>query len=65
MTTVVLHDALEWAARTRAFRERFVGRCSAGLSLEDVRAELERALYHGLDAFKLREVSPAWEEVAG
>ena len=30
-----------------------------------VRAELERALYHGLDAFKLREVSPAWEEVAG
>ncbi len=30
-----------------------------------VRADLERALYHGLDAFKLREVSPAWEEVAG
>ncbi len=29
------------------------------------RADLERALYHGLDAFKLREVSPAWEEVAG
>jgi hypothetical protein len=29
------------------------------------RAVLERALYHGLDAFKLREVSPAWEEVAG
>ena len=42
MTTVLLHDALEWAARTRAFRERFVGRCSAGLSLADVRAELER-----------------------
>jgi len=29
------------------------------------RAEIERALYHGLDAFKLREVSPVWEEVAG
>jgi DNA repair exonuclease SbcCD nuclease subunit len=29
------------------------------------RAVLERALYHGLDAFKLREVTPAWEEVAG
>jgi DNA repair exonuclease SbcCD nuclease subunit len=25
---------------------------------------LERALYHGLDAFKLREVSPAWDEVS-
>jgi len=29
------------------------------------RATLERALYHGLDAFKLREVAPAWDEVAG
>lgn len=28
------------------------------------KADLERALYYGLDAFKLREVSPAWEEVA-
>ncbi|MCC6350395.1 MAG: metallophosphoesterase [Candidatus Eisenbacteria bacterium] len=28
------------------------------------RAMLERALYHGLDAFKLREVAPAWDEVA-
>jgi DNA repair exonuclease SbcCD nuclease subunit len=28
------------------------------------RATLEHALYHGLDAFKLREVSPAWDEVA-
>lgn len=28
------------------------------------RAVLERALYHGLDAFKLREVAPAWDEVA-
>lgn len=29
------------------------------------RAVLERALFHGLDAFKLREVSQAWDEVAG
>jgi hypothetical protein len=29
------------------------------------RAMLERALYHGLDAFKLRDVTPAWEESAG
>lgn len=29
------------------------------------RATLERALYHGLDAFKLREVVPALDEVAG
>jgi DNA repair exonuclease SbcCD nuclease subunit len=29
------------------------------------RATLERALYHGLDAFKLREVAPVWDEVAG
>jgi len=29
------------------------------------RVVLERALYHGLDAFKLREVAPAWDEVAG
>lgn len=42
MTGVVLDDALEWAARTRAFRERFVGRCAEGLSLTEVKAELER-----------------------
>ncbi len=27
------------------------------------RRNLERALYYGLDAFRLREVSPAWEEI--
>lgn len=39
---MALDDALEWAARTRSFRDRFVGRCSDGLSLGDVRAELDR-----------------------
>ncbi len=29
------------------------------------KAVLERALFHGLDAFKLREVAPVWDEVAG
>jgi hypothetical protein len=28
------------------------------------RAHLERALYYGLDAFRLREVMPMWEEVS-
>jgi len=37
-----LDDAVEWAARTRAFREAFVARCAAGLTLVDVRAELDR-----------------------
>jgi len=32
--------AIEWAARTRASRERFVGRCAEGLTLTDVRDEL-------------------------
>ncbi len=27
------------------------------------RATIERALYYGLDAFRLREVQPAWEEI--
>jgi DNA repair exonuclease SbcCD nuclease subunit len=30
----------------------------------EARRDLERALYYGLDAFRLREVSPAWEEIA-
>jgi len=28
------------------------------------RVALERALYYGLDAFRVREVQPQWEEVA-
>jgi hypothetical protein len=28
------------------------------------RVALERALYYGLDAFRVREVVPQWEEVA-
>lgn len=34
-------DAIVWATRTREFRDAFVDRCG-GLSLADVRAELER-----------------------
>ena len=29
----------------------------------EARATIERALYYGLDAFRLREVQPAWEEI--
>ena len=29
----------------------------------EARATIERALYYGLDAFRLREVAPAWEEI--
>ena len=29
----------------------------------EARATLERALYYGLDAFRLREVAPMWEEI--
>lgn len=39
---MALPDALEWADRTRSFRERFVGRCTDGLSLADVKSELDR-----------------------
>jgi hypothetical protein len=48
--------------------ERFVTELLSQIDAEGdaaKRAVLERALYHGLDAFKLREVSPSWEEVAG
>ena len=33
-------------------------------SESDQRVALERALYYGLDAFRVREVVPQWEEVA-
>lgn len=33
--------AISWAARTREFRDAFVRRCAAGLSLAEVRAELD------------------------
>lgn len=32
--------AIEWATRTRAARDGFVGRCAEGLTLTDVRDEL-------------------------
>jgi hypothetical protein len=38
-----LDDALAWAERTRAFRAAFLSRCG-GLTLGDVRAELQREL---------------------
>lgn len=46
--------------------ERFARELLAQIDAESDparRAVLERALYHGLDAFKLREVAPAWDEV--
>jgi len=48
--------------------ERFARDLLARIEFEKdpaARATLERALYYGLDAFKLREVAPAWEEVSG
>ena len=29
----------------------------------EARTTIERALYYGLDAFRLREVAPLWEEI--
>lgn len=46
--------------------ERFARELLAQIDAESDparRATLERALYHGLDAFRLREVAPAWDEV--
>ena len=31
----------------------------------EARATIERAVYYGLDAFRLREVTPMWEEIGG
>ena len=29
----------------------------------EARAAIERALYYGLEAFQIRDVTPAWEEI--
>lgn len=63
------YDLAGYRAREpKTTEERFVRELLAQIDAETEpakRAVLERALYHGLDAFKLREVAPAWEEVAG
>ena len=51
----------------RTTEERFALDLLARMDAEkdpEKRVALERALYYGLDAFRLREVSPRWEEVA-
>ena len=51
----------------RSTEERFALDLLAQIDGEtdpDQRVALERALYYGLDAFRLREVVPQWEEVA-
>lgn len=63
------YDLAAYRARDpKTTEDRFVRELLAQIDAEPDaarRAVLERALYHGLDAFKLRQVSPAWEEVAG
>src|SRR5262249_33379370 len=59
-------DALR-AGQGRTTEERFARDLLARIDAETDaarRAELERALYYGLDAFRVREVIPQWEEVA-
>ena len=59
-------DALR-AGDGRTTEQRFARELLARIDAEaDVakRAVLERALYYGLDAFRVREVIPQWEEVA-
>ena len=51
----------------RSTEERFALDLLAQIDGEtdvEQRVALERALYYGLDAFRLREVLPQWEEVA-
>ena len=59
-------DALR-SGNGRTTEERFarelLGRIDAEKDPEQ-RAAFERALYYGLDAFRVREVVPQWEEVA-
>jgi hypothetical protein len=61
------YDLASYRSRDpRTTEERFVRELLAQIDAESDparRATLERALYHGLDAFKLREVSPVWDEV--
>ena len=54
-------------AEPRTTEDRFARELLSQLDAETdpvKRQMIERALYHGLDAFKLREVSPVWDEVA-
>ncbi len=61
------HDFGAYRGReARTTEDRFAQQLLADLDTESdpARRELiERALLHGLDAFKLREVSPMWDEV--
>ena len=55
------------AGEARTTEEKFVHTLLEQLDAapdEEARATIERALYHGLDAFRLREVVPAYEEVS-
>jgi exonuclease SbcD len=59
-------DALR-AGEGRTTEQRFARELLAKIDAETdagQRAALERALYYGLDAFRVREVIPQWEEVA-
>ena len=59
-------DALR-AGDARTTEQRFARELLAKIDAETdgpQRAALERALYYGLDAFRVREVIPQWEEVA-
>jgi DNA repair exonuclease SbcCD nuclease subunit len=59
-------DALR-AGDGRTTEQRFARELLAKIDAETdaaQRAALERALYYGLDAFRVREVIPQWEEVA-
>lgn len=63
------YDLASYRAREpKTTEERFALELLARIDAEGDparRAVIERALYHGLDAFKLREVATAWDEVAG
>jgi len=51
------------ATTEQRFARTLLDRISAATDPEE-RALLESALYYGLDAFRLREVTPAYEELA-
>lgn len=60
-------DALR-RSEGRTTEERFALEMLRRMDAEtdpEQRLTLERALYYGLDAFRIREVHPQWEEVAG
>jgi DNA repair exonuclease SbcCD nuclease subunit len=59
-------DALR-SSEGRTTEERFARELLARIDAEqdpEQRVALERALFYGLDAFRVREVVPQWEEVA-